>query len=143
MCWVDSDILNRQFWFSNKSTDDIDYNKTFLHLIDSKKFEFLDYKYVDDEEEIMKTGEIFSSYQTEWEYKWEFIIPMKFLDSIDISEMENQRLIKEPYRDAYLNKIYYLQSFSWSFDFSYYITNFEKYVSVYLKLDFRVKYFCS
>ena len=103
-CYVEIDQLSKNFWFSSIGLETTkDTSDTFIHLNYSKEYNF-DCSKLIDESEIMKTYKIkFPNYHLMSEC--EFIIPMKYLYSVNYRSKSILSLISHEDKLELINQI--------------------------------------
>ena len=103
-CCVEIDQLSKNFWFSSVDSETTkDTSDTFIHLNYSKGYNFNCCKLI-DESEIMKAYKIkFPNHNSM--SKWEFIIPMKYLYSVNYKCKSILSLISHEDKLEFMNEI--------------------------------------
>ena len=103
-CYVEIDQFHKNFWFSSIGSETTkDTSEAFIHLKYSKEYKFGCCKLI-DESEIMKTYNIkFPNYHSM--YECEFIIPMKYLYSVDYQSESINSLISHEDKFEFMNEI--------------------------------------
>ena len=115
-CSVEIDKLFDKFWFSSTDTETAQSNsKTFIHVKMSKEYKFNCYKLL-NESEVVKT------YKTKFPdhnsmSECEFIIPMKYLYSVDYGRDCIHSLISHKDSPEFLNEISKAQKISCSISY--------------------------
>ena len=103
-CYVEIDQLSKNFWFGWADSETSKYTSdTFIHLKYSKEYKFDCCKLI-DESDIMKTYNIkFLNHHSMSEC--EFIIPMKYLSSVDYSSKSILSLISHEDKLEFIKEV--------------------------------------
>ena len=111
--WIDE--YKHDFWFTKRDTADHPYNgRSYLHFIDSSLLKLHNYSHAWTEAEIKEiTNELSADFFTS-KYECEFIIPMRFLDSVFIHEFQAEKIIDSEHWDDFINEICNANKFSCS-----------------------------
>ena len=108
----------KDYWLSKwESTDSLYHGQSYLHLIDSLQFKLQNYSLVLDDEEIKQLSEEFSEYLSDWNFMWEFIIPMRYLESVFISDTQAKEIKDNENWYVFANEISKAKSISCSLNF--------------------------
>ena len=96
------------------------------------KYEFIDYEYVEKDEEIRKLKSIIPINFPKWTDKWEFIVPIQYLYTVKIPKHEEVDFISHENGEEFLREVNNAINFSISMDFSIYLEYIDECTSLHL-----------
>ena len=74
---------------------------------------------------------VFSTFHSICNEDIEFIIPMKYLNSVDINTKLTSESINHEHESAFIEEIYNLSDFSILVNFSFFLKNIDQYTSIH------------
>ena len=138
-CSVNIKEIKDKFWFEKDDVSQLD-NSVFLHLKDPEGFELCDYARVEDKEETKLFESDNSAYISENSNNWEFIVSMKYLDSVNIYDSQASEIINSENGSLFINEIIRANTFTLSIELSNLIKNFDQYTTLLLKIEIETKF---
>ena len=133
-CSVNIKEIKDKFWFEKEDKSQLD-NSVFLHLKDPQGFEFCDYARVEDKEETKIFETDHSDNISENSNNWEFIVSMKYLDSVNIDDSQASEIINSENWSLFINEIIRVNTFTLSIELSNLIKNLDQYTTLLLKIE--------
>ena len=131
VCYFDIDELNQTFWFTEEYINDIRvWNNRLLRFIHSEKYQFFNTSFV-WETELKRFEYEFCEYISESDYQCEFIIPMRYLKSVETNEIQTTKLISNRDGKVFMNNICCKLKNSWIIRFSDFMRYIDQCISLY------------
>ena len=115
----------------NNQNDTQNKVSKFLHLVDMAKYEFIDYEYVEKDEEIRKLKSIIPINFPKRTDKWEFIVPIQYLYTVEIPKHEEVDFINHENGEEFLREVNNAITFSISIDFFIYLEYIDECTSLH------------
>ena len=129
--YADISKLNIDFWFSKNEDNKIsNRNQTFLHFIHSLECIVHNWERIWDKEEIKRIQSNFSSNILISDHEYEFVIPMRFLDYVDISDEQISKIINNDNKSTLIEEISEAKKISCSLNFITGLSNLEQWRSL-------------
>ena len=124
--------LNSTFWFTKQKSDSAE-NKdpTYFHLISSDVYEISDYEIIKNKEEFKFSLDESSDYLLREHEGWEFIIPIQYLNSVEVDESQAQVLLSNENWENIIKEISIAKKFSWTLKFANFLSNIDQYISIH------------
>ena len=130
VCYFDIDELNKTFWFTEECIDDIrNWSNRLIRFIHSEGYEFINTSIV-WEKELKQFEHKYSEYNSESEYQCEFFIPMRYLKSVKISDIQTSKLIRNWDGNTFMNNVCCKLKNSWIISFSDFIWYIDQCISL-------------
>ena len=124
--------INSRYWFiKENSNDTLNEQKKFLFIKDSDIFNFYDYTYEWDKEEMIQLQHISSIDKTKLIDDWQFIISTKYLHDVYIGQSLVSMIIKNEKPINLIEEISWASEFMWSVKTTEFINNIDQYISVH------------
>ena len=115
--YISINKINDDFWFSKKETDDIHEEQRCLHIINSDEYNFEDWEWVFDKVEMKILNNEFLSETIISGNEWEFVIPMRYLESVDIPHEQISKIIKHEDKIIFIKELFKAPKFECSLNF--------------------------
>ena len=130
VCYLNINEIYEKFRFI-KDEFTSNSESTLLHITDSNSFEFHDFERMQDEEVINQLqNEFLINAFSEYIDNGEFIIPMWYLDTINIDESQASDLVLNDQGIYFINEIRKAKKFLWSIKISNLLKNIDQYTSL-------------
>ena len=118
MCTIELDKIDKNYWFSKEKPKDCDdAEHTYIHLISSIKYEFKEPLHLSNTSIIKEISNEFSPYLLNCNHKWELIIPMRWLKSVNVKGKQILNFIDNQDLSPLLQEICKATKFNCSFDY--------------------------
>ena len=114
----------------------------FLHLVDMDKYEFINYEHIEKDEEIRKIKSIVPINLPRQTDKWEFIVPIQYLNNVQIPKDNELDFITHENGEEFLREVNNAINFTVSINFSNYLEYIDECTSLHWIL-YRIKYFLN
>ena len=128
---VNINEANTKFWFSeNTANINENRNSTFICLIDSGDIYIQNYAIVSEEDELKQLQNEFSNHLSEFNNKWEFVIPMKCLSSVYINQDQISDILINDFKQDFAKAICNAKDITCDVNMTRNIKDFDEIISL-------------